>query len=235
MEIIMQINKQKILIIADHQDNEMLGCGGTIKKLALQNNEIFIAILSEDITSRSDTRAKGLKNKVLKKMPQYVSKEHKALNVTKTFLFNLPDNRFDSLNLLDIIKIIESLITTIQSTIIFTHNQYDLNIDNQITYQAVLTACRPPKFPKTNTIYTFEILSSTEWNYPQKFIPNVYVNITDTIEYKLKTMSAYKSEIENWPHPRSLEGIKILADKKGSEICISYAEAFQLIRKNLLS
>lgn len=131
---------------------------------------------------------------------------------------------------LEIVKVIEKVKNELQPDIVFTHYGNDLNIDHQITYKAVLTATRPMKDECVKEIYSFEVLSSTEWNYPISFSPDVFFDINNTLEYKLKAMEMYKSELRNFPHPRSIEGIKINAEYWGMHIGLRYAEAFKNIR-----
>ncbi|HIP93050.1 MAG TPA: PIG-L family deacetylase, partial [Desulfurobacteriaceae bacterium] len=159
-----------------------------------------------------------------------IYKANKILGIKKVFTFDLPDNRFDSVDFLDIFKIIEEIKNKLKPEIIFIHSKSDLNIDHRITHKAVITAARPVKGETVKSIYAFEVLSSTEWNYPLSFSPNVYFNIENTLDLKLKAMSEYKNELREYPHPRSLEGIKIKAKQRGMEAGFSYAEAFELIR-----
>ena len=136
----------------------------------------------------------------------------------------------DSIPLLEITKIIEKEIDKFKPDRVYTHHYNDLNVDHRIVYNATLTACRPINF-KVKELYSFEVLSSTEWNYPIRFQPNIFVNISKQLEKKLKAMSMYKNEIRKFPHPRSLENMKNVASRWGSIMGSNYAEAFELIRK----
>ena len=218
----------KILIIAAHPDDEVLGCGGTIAKLS-SNNDIYTLILGEGITSRNISDEE--KKKELKELKKQSAEANKLLGVKRVFFENFPDNKFDTIPLLNIIKSIEKVIQKIKPEEIFTHHYGDLNIDHQLTHRAVLAAVRPVGSPIVKKILSFEVLSSTEWNYQNQnniFTPNIY--ISETLNKKLEAMKCYKSEIRNYPHPRSLEGIKILAQKRGLEAGLKFAEAFTLVR-----
>ena len=220
-----------ILIIAAHPDDEVLGCGGTIAKLC-ENNTVYTLIIGEGITSREISDEE--KKEELKKLKEQSEKANKILGIKKLFFDNFPDNKFDIVPLLDIIKSIEKVIQEIKPQEIFTHHFGDLNIDHQITHKAVLTATRPVGDYSVKKIRSFEVLSSTEWNYQNQtniFTPNIYIDISETIEKKLDAMKCYKSEIMDYPHPRSFVGIKILAKKRGLEVGLKYAEAFCLIRE----
>lgn len=219
-----------ILIICAHPDDEVLGCGATIAKLSSKNN-IYTLILSQGVTAR-DSNKKTTQEKLdnLKK-ESYAA--NKILGVKDVFFEDLPDNMFDSVPLLNIVKIIEKYIKNVNPEIIFTHNNSDLNIDHKITYNALFTAARPVKELNIKKIFLFEILSSTEWGDSlncNPFIPNVFVNISETLNDKLNAMNCYKSELCNYPHPRSIEGIEVLSKKRGMESGVGNAEAFFLAR-----
>jgi LmbE family N-acetylglucosaminyl deacetylase len=220
-----------ILIIAAHPDDEVLGCGGTIAKLSIVN-KVYTLILGEGVTSRKNQQKKNVQK--VKQLQKEAEHANKILGVKKVYFEGLPDNKFDTLSLLNIIKIIERYIQKIKPDVIYTHHYGDLNIDHTITYKVVLTATRPISgvhYPRK--ILAFEVLSSTEWNQQHQamiFIPNIYVDISETVEKKLRAMKCYTSEIRQYPHPRSLQGINIHAQKRGLEVGLKFAEAFYLIR-----
>lgn len=220
-----------ILVVVAHPDDEVLGCGGTIAKISSQE-EVTVLILGEGVASRDlpeKNKELGLTN--LKKEAEV---SNRVLGVKKVFFENFPDNKFDTVALLDIIKVIERYVKDLKPKEIYTHHGGDLNIDHQITNRAVLTATRPLSGCSVKKIFAFEVLSSTEWSkqIPGKaFIPNIYVDISDSIDKKLESMKTYGSELREPPHPRSLEGIKILAQRRGLEAGLSYAESFCLIRE----
>jgi len=224
------MNKNKILIIAAHPDDEILGCGGSVVRLIQQGWEAYTLILGEGITSRDKERKKDLREKEIKKLREQALRANQILGVKEVFFCNFPDNRFDSVGFLDIVKEIEEVKQKINPDIVFTHSRGDLNIDHQITYKATITAFRPLPEEEVKEIYSFEILSSSEWNFPYSFFPSAYFDISETIELKLKAMAEYTSEIREFPHPRSLEGIKIKARQRGMEVGCLCAEAFEVVR-----
>ena len=216
---------KKILIVAAHPDDEVLGCFGTVARLIKEGYEAYTLILGEGKTSRGD-----IDKNELKTLKDEIKKANQIIGIKKVFTQNFPDNRFDSVDLLDIVKVIEKVKNEIKPDIIFTHYEKDLNIDHQITYKAVITATRPMKGESVKEIYSFEILSSTEWNYPLSFSPDTYFDISKTIDLKLKAMKEYKSELCSFPHPRSLEGIKINGKYWGMRVGTEMVEAFKCIR-----
>jgi len=221
---------KKILIIAAHPDDEILGCGGTAARLVKQGNEAYTLILGEGITSRDDSRQRKKREKEILQLKKQVHQANEVIGIDEVFTHDFPDNRFDSVSLLDIVKVIETIKNKIKPDIVFTHYEKDLNIDHQITYRAVLTAMRPTAGETVKEIYSFEVLSSTEWNFPLSFSPDVFFDISGTIDTKLAAMEKYQSELREYPHPRSLKGIRLNAEQWGMKTGLKYAEAFRLVR-----
>lgn len=224
------MKNKKILIVAAHPDDEMLGCFGTVARLILLGYEAYTLILGEGKTSRDKTRNVSNKADELKTLNSEILKANEAIGIKDVFTENFADNRFDSVDLLDIVKAVDKVKNLIKPDIIFTHFANDLNIDHRITYNAVLTATRPMTDECVREIYSFEILSSTEWNYPQSFAPDVFYDITQTLSLKQKAMSIYASELRKYPHPRSVDGIELIAKYHGMRVGLEYAEAFKAVR-----
>jgi len=220
----------RILTIAAHPDDEVLGCGGTVARLANSGCEVYTLILAEGIASRYEKSNAAKIRGQIKELKKCVYAANEIIGVKEVLTDDFPDNKFDTVPLLDIVKAIEKIKNKIIPDIIFTHYEKDLNIDHQITYKAVITATRPQPNETVREIYSFEILSSTEWNYPLSFSPNVFFDITNTLELKQKAMREYKSELREFPHPRSLEGVKLNAEYWGMRVGLKYCEAFKIIR-----
>ena len=221
---------KKILVIAAHPDDEVLGCGGTIARLAQEGNEVHTLILGEGITSRDTTRDQTGRQEDLSQLRQQAVKANKILGVKNILFADFPDNRFDSVPLLDIVKEIEKIKDKIKPEIIFTHYGKDLNIDHQITCQAVITATRPIENEVVKEIYSFEVQSSTEWNFPLSFSPDTFFDISKTLEVKVKALKEYESELRKYPHPRSLEGVELNAKYWGMRVGLNCAEVFKIVR-----
>ncbi len=221
----------KILIVAAHPDDEVLGAGGTIARHIRNGDQVTIAILGEGITSRYLNRDEANPKLVvdLKTKSRHSSE---IMGCKDLKFFDLPDNRFDSINLLDIVKVVEGLVEQTQPGIVYTHHYGDLNIDHMITSRAVLTACRPLPKAVVRRVLAFEVPSATGWGMPeQAFIPNVFIDITETIQTKLAAVKAYSSEVRPFPHPRSPEALMARAQMRGSEAGVLVAEAFVLLRE----
>jgi len=229
------LKNKKILVVVAHPDDELLGCGATMHKLIHKNNcSIRAVILGEGITSRSDNRDAEKWHVDLEKHRANIHQAANHIGYESVGIYNLPDNRFDSLALLDIVKIIEKEKKRFQPEIIFTHHVGDLNIDHQRTFEAVITAARPITGESVKGILTFETPSSTEWqapNHPTCFSPNYYVEIAENdLKAKIDGMESYEFERRDYPHPRSPEALRIIAQRNGMIVGMSMSEAFQIIR-----
>ena len=220
-----------ILIVAAHPDDEVLGCGGTMARYA-EDHEVHVLILGEGLTSRLDDREQT-EVEPLEQLRADGTKASQLLGVSSIEFGGLPDNQFDQVPLLQIIKILESKIRTVQPGAIYTHHSGDLNVDHGLTCRAVLTATRPGIGHPVQDVFSCEIRSSTEWAFQQVtpiFRPNVFVDISATIGTKIEAMECYVTESRPSPHPRSPESLRATAKYWGSVIGCEYAEAFELIR-----
>jgi len=221
---------KRILVVAAHPDDEILGCGGTVARLVNSGCEVYTLILAEGIVSRYEKNDRQKIRDQIEELKKCVYAANEIMGVKEVFTHDFPDNKFDTVPLLDIVKVIEQIKGKVKPSIIFTHYEKDLNIDHQITYKAVLTATRPLPNEVVKEIYSFEVLSSTEWSYPTTFSPDVFFDISETIALKMKAMSEYKSELKEFPHPRSLQAIRLGAEYWGMKVGMRYAEAFKVVR-----
>lgn len=221
----------RVLVIAAHPDDEILGVGATAAKRAAQGDVVRALILGEGQTSRWESRQKAPKS-VVEDLRRNALEAAACIGYEQVSFADFPDNRFDHVELLDLVKHIEGVIRGFSPEVVYTHHGGDLNIDHQRTCQAVLTAARPAGNCPVKEIYAFETLSSTEWNfsYTQPFCPNVFEDIEPFLQVKLDAMKCYGSELCEFPHPRSLEGIQSSARKYGSIVGREFAEAFMLLR-----
>ena len=229
------LRNKKVMIVVAHPDDELLGLGATLNKLICEYNATtHVVILGEGITSRSDVRDVKIWEKQLMTHRENIKNAQRAIGYHSTSIFDFPDNRFDTVALLDIIKVIEKEKTVFQPEIIFTHHGGDVNIDHQRTFEAVITACRPMEDEKVKSIITFETPSGTEWRSPtdpQHFLPNLFFSVSEAnINAKIEGMESYEFERREYPHPRSPEALKIQAQRWGVMVGTNFAEAFCLVR-----
>lgn len=229
------LRNKKIMVVVAHPDDELLGLGATMHKLIKEYSvKTHVVILGEGITSRSDNRDVKVWEQELATHRLNIQNAHDKIGFHSSSIYNFPDNRFDSIDLLDIIKVVEKEKENFQPEVIFTHHGGDVNIDHQRTFEAIITSCRPMQDEKVKTIFTFETPSGTEWRSPsdpRHFLPNFYVAVNEQdLEAKINGMESYVYERRKFPHPRSPEALKIQAQRWGIVIGSFYAEAFCLIR-----
>lgn len=222
----------KVLVIAAHPDDEILGCGATAARLAQEHHEVHFAILGEGITSRHAQRSDA-DVRELEALHNHAKAAAAKVGAKSIALHHFPDNRLDTVPLLDVIKVVEELIDRLQPEVIYTHHSGDLNVDHGVVHRAVLTATRPISGQTVREIYAFEVPSSTDWAFgsaqPQ-FRPNVFVDVTATLEAKITAMACYETESRKFPHPRSPEALRAVATRWGSIAGFATAEAFELVR-----
>lgn len=220
------------LIVAAHPDDEVLGCGGTITRLAGQGEEVHIAILGEGSTSRAHSRSQAEQESV-HRLAQASDVAAGRMGAHRVVRFGLPDNRFDTVALLDVVKLVEGLIVECSPSAVITQHGGDLNVDHRVTFRAVLAATRPLPGHVVKEVLAFEVGSSTEWSFQQfapVFRPSVFVDITETLNRKVAALLAYEDEVRAFPHPRSPEAVRAAAARWGATAGVLAAEAFELIR-----
>jgi N-acetylglucosamine malate deacetylase 1 len=218
----------KILIIGAHPDDEVLGCGGTVRKYSKQGAEIYSLILTQGKKIRE-------RDGVATDIVGASKKCAEILGIKKTFTRDMPVVGMDSIPLVGIVREIEQVINEVQPETVFTHHEGDTNQDHSAVARATSIATRP-KVTCVRGVYAYEIPSSTDW-ITQKdniFVPNVFVDIENEIQEKIDAFKQYHSEVEGWPHSRSEEGIKALAAYRGMQSFNKYAEAFHLIKRHEL-
>lgn len=234
----MNFEGKQILVIVAHPDDEVLGLGSTMFTLINDYNcKVRAVILGEGITSRADERDVAKWQNELETHRSNIRSAQKSIGYESVGIYDFPDNRFDSIQLLDLIKVIEREKSEFKPEIIFTHHGGDVNIDHQRTFEAVITACRPMAAEVVKTIITFETMSGTEWRAssdPKHFIPNLFFEISEqALLTKIKAMESYEFERRPYPHPRSPEALRIRAQMWGIANGLNLAEAFQIIKTRM--
>ena len=220
---------ENILIIAAHPDDEILGCGGLIKKFTKNGDKVYVMFLADGESSRDIN--KNLLDKNIAQRKIAAQKANKLVGSSIYKFLDFSDNRLDTIPLIDIVKEIENAIKSLRPSTLITHNEYDLNQDHKIAFEACAVACRPQSNNTVKRILCFEVPSSTEWALTQnKFTPNCFVDITAEMHIKLDALMFYSSELRESPHSRSINKIKSLHAYRGSIISIDYAESFIISR-----
>lgn len=222
-----------ILVIAAHPDDEVLGCGGTISRLASEGAAVSILILAEGLTARAEfdpDRDRAL----LELHHERARRAGALLGARDVQLAGFPDNRMDTVPLLDVTQRIEREIARVRPELVFTQHGGDLNIDHVVTFRATMTATRPMAGGPVRRLYAYEVGSSTEWAFQQfepRFAPQVFFDIEAHLERKIAAMQVYESEARAFPHPRSPEALRAAARRWGSVVGVPAAEAFCCVRE----
>lgn len=225
---------QKVLVVAAHPDDEVLGCGGTIARHSDAGDHVEILIVAEGATSRQQKRDRNQVDRELSDLRIAAQEAGIILGAARVELLDLPDNRLDSIDRLDLIKKIESYMDQYKPQVVYLHHAGDVNIDHRRLHEAVVTACRPTPKQTVRQMLSFETSSSSEWQPPGSapaFLPNLFVDITDQLRRKQEALMRYGSEIRPWPHARSMEAIEHLVRWRGSQVGVEAAEAFCLLRQ----
>jgi len=220
----------RILTVAAHPDDETLGAGGTMAWHAARGDEVWVCILTDGVTSRHDR---------VQLQADCARRACDTLGVEKLVLVGLPDQRLDTLCLLDVIGPIEDCIAQLQPDVVLTHFPGDVNEDHRLVSRATMVATRPVAGSSVRKVCAFEIASSTDWAPPipgSVFTPNLYLDISGTLEVKLTAMKAYAdtytSEVRPFPHPRSMEALTAYAQRHGAVSGMLAAEPFMLLRES---
>ena len=213
---------KNVLVLAAHPDDETLGCGATIARLSNEGYSVQLLTFTDGVGSRGEN---SNRNDVLKSVQN-------VLGLSSYSYGNFPDNKMDSVPLLDVCKFIENNVTTTPD-IIFTHHRGCLNVDHQIVYKATLTAFRP-QLGNNTKILSYYVPSSTDYNIMNFFLGNVHYNVVNYKDIKLKCLKeCYDKEMRKYPHTRSYENVENLMKVWGSEVGLEYAEKFELVRQVL--
>lgn len=219
----------KVLIVAAHPDDEVYGMGGTIAKLTSQGNELYTLIVTEGCS----TQYKG-NREIIKEKKEEAIKANEILGVKEVLFGDLPDMKLDTLPHVDINRIIEEAINKIKPDVVYTHHKGDINKDHRMVYESTLVATRPTHLQCVKKLLSYQVPSSTEWSAPvvdEIFIPNIFEEIEKYYDLKKQAILAYKTEIREYPHPRSLKYVEALDEINGLKVGIEKAEAFQIIRE----
>ena len=223
-----------VLVVAAHPDDEVLGCGGTIARHANSGDHVHVLIVAEGSTSRQKERDRAKVQDELSALAKAAKTAGSILGAAGVELLDLPDNRLDSLDRLDLIKRIEESVDRHQPECVYVHHAGDVNVAHRRLHEAVVTACRPTPGHAVKQLLSFEVVSSTEWQPPGSapaFQPNWFVDISVQLERKLEALAAYSNEMRDWPHARSLEAVEHLARWRGAQVGVEAAEAFCLLRQ----
>ena len=218
---------RRILVVAAHTDDEALGCGGTIARHVAEGDTVNAVFLTDGLSSRPDQSGTDLDDRV-----RAAREAHAILGISEVNYLDFPDNQMDGVVLLEVVRALERILSAFEPEVIYTHRSGDRNVDHRVTHEAVMTACRPMPDHHVREVYTFEIMSSTDWASPtsSQFLPVLYIDISGYIDLKLRALAAYGLELRDEPHSRSLSHLEHLARHRGHTVGLHAAEAFMVMR-----
>ena len=217
---------QNIAVVVAHPDDEVLAFGGSIARHVAIGDTVRILIMASGLAARGAADEASLAE-----LRTQANAAAAVLGAEPPEFANFPDNRMDTVALLDVVQRVEDFFEVCPPSLILTHHGGDLNVDHRIVAQAALTAARPLPGRKSVRLYAGEALSSSEYAAPtDRFVPNTYVDIEASLETKKKALACYIGEVRDWPHPRSLSAVEHLAHVRGCEAGLEAAEALCLIR-----
>lgn len=213
---------KRVLVIAAHPDDELLGCGGTVALHTDAGDNVTSVIVCEGESLRYAGREVG--------QAQHIAKAAAVLGVKDVRQLGFPDQRLDTLTLTDVITPLEAIVRDVRPQVVYCQHGGDVNRDHELLFKAILVATRPTE-TFIESVYAFDTASSTEWAYPRRFVPDTWVDITATLDRKLEAMACYESELRDYPHPRSLLALEYRARAWGNINCLEAAEPFITVRR----
>lgn len=221
--------KNVVLVVVAHPDDETISMAGTIRKHIDKGDKVYVVSMTDGVGGRDKSNEIEVENRKI--FSDLASKE---LGFEWGDCYNFLDNSMDAYPLLEIVKAVEKVKVKYEPSLVYTHSSADLNVDHRVVANAVLTAFRPQPMESCKEIRLFEVASATDYGSSAvtgTFLPNLFVNITSEWDSKLNALNAYSSEMRNYPHSRSVEGILNLAKIRGNQVGYNLAEAFEVIRK----
>jgi LmbE family N-acetylglucosaminyl deacetylase len=218
----------RVLVVAAHPDDETLGAGGTVARFTQEGSEVWVCLICDGVSARHSE---------VDRQKDCAARACEVLGVSNVVFCDLPDQRLDTVSLVEVITPIEKCVAELRPDIVLTHFEEDVNQDHGVVFNATMVATRPTPGSTVRTVMCFETASSTEWAAPfpgRTFAPNVFVDIKETLAQKVAAMSVYgdthMSELRPYPHPRSLEAIEVYAKRHGVAVGMEAAEPFMLVR-----
>jgi len=218
---------KKILVVAPHPDDEILGCGGTIIKNIKAGNEVYVCVVTKGFPPLFNAER-------TEQNRQDTIACHKVIGIKETFFLDFPSTRLETVERSVFNGKILEVVRKLVPDEVYIPHWGDMQKDHQMVAEACMVAVRPKYVPQVKRVYSYETMSETAWNAPNvqnEFIPNVFVDITGTLEEKKEALSYFKLQISEFPDARSIEAVEALAKYRGAIANMKAAEAFMLIRE----
>jgi LmbE family N-acetylglucosaminyl deacetylase len=216
----------RIVVIGAHPDDEILGAGGTLARHVMEGDEVHAIVVADGASSRAP-------DEMMFALKEDAARAAETIGFASIRVQSLPDQRLDTVPFIDLTQNIEAILDDIQPHVVYTHFPGDVNVDHGLVARAAWTACRPYVRPQLRRFAVFETPSSTEWAWPvndSDLRPNHFVDITETLDTKIAAMECYKSELREYPHPRSSRSLRERAAFWGSQVGRLAVEPFRILR-----
>jgi len=223
------VSNLTVLVVVAHSDDETIGMGGTICRHVSRGDRVFVVSMTDGVGGRTGTVTDDVE-----KRKKSAKRASEILGFEWAEAYSFVDNAMDRVSLLEVVKCVEAVKSSLQPALIYTHSGADLNIDHRVVANAVLTAFRPQPNESWTEIRAFEVASATDYGHESttnSFNPNVFIDVTSEWPKKQEALTAYCAEMRDYPHSRSMEGIENLARYRGNQVGLMMAEAFQVIRR----
>ena len=221
--------REVVLVVVAHSDDESISMAGTIVKHIKKGDKVFVISMTDGVGARDDANL----NKIKRRKNASVTAS-KVLGFEWGDSYDFSDNVMDSYPLIEIVKAVEKAKYKYRPTLVYTHSGADLNVDHRVVANSVLTAFRPQPNELCKELRLFEVASATDYGNSAitgSFSPNLFIDISNEWPSKVKALEAYMEEMREYPHSRSIQGIKNLANLRGNQVGYDFAEAFEVIRK----
>ena len=220
----MSRERQNILVVAAHPDDEVIGVGGTIVRHVSEGDAVYVAVL----TDGTSVQYPDDWERIAARKKEQTIRVAGRLGVAEVFTGNFPEMRLDALPIFEITRFLEKVVAQVKPNIVYTHHFAELNRDHRTAYEATTVSVRPFVLPSLKRLLCYQVDTLEHWGHgPAQY--NVYSDITKTLETKLEAMAIYETEIREYPHPRSLEAMRQIAYRNGATVGLRAAEIFQLV------
>jgi LmbE family N-acetylglucosaminyl deacetylase len=217
----------RVLVIAAHPDDEVIGAGGTIARHVAEGDTVFWCVVTQGCPPfRTDEQ--------LSKARDQVRAVQKVLGIEDVFFCGFPTVQLNTIPYRKLSSALQAVVDEVQPSTVYTTPSSDLNLDHRLVHDCTLVAARPLPGCPVRRLLAYEIGLTARFGQPSGsslFVPNVFVDISDYLDKKLEAMSCYETQLRDPPHPRSLEGLRLLAEERGLSVGLVAAECFQLIRE----
>jgi N-acetylglucosamine malate deacetylase 1 len=219
----------RVLVISAHPDDETIGAGGTLARHVAYGDDVYWCVVTQAYPPQWSEA-------VIAEAARQVNEVQHVLGFRQVFRLGFPTVKLNTVPYIDLSSALQRVIDDVRPEVVYTLSADDINLDHRIVYNSTLVAARPLPGSSIKRLLCYEIAPTARFGLPagsHGFVANVFVDIADYLDRKLEAMACYKTELHEFPHPRSLQGLRLLAEERGLSVGLRAAECFQLIRERL--